>query len=143
MWSTARGDTTQVMAVFSGIYQGLWYLGSVTTPEMAAAAALTAPTGWAAVAAAFGRQLMVVVLVVILESLKKIVIYVMATLLQLDPRDPKCKQHLGVELPYKYIGYYVPSFCAGYAMPVLFQYLGWHRKDFLTESLTYSPYFNL
>nr|QNL15293.1 sphingosine-1-phosphate phosphatase 1 [Littorina littorea] len=31
MWSTARGDTTQVMAVFSGIYQGLWYMGIAVT----------------------------------------------------------------------------------------------------------------
>lgn len=144
VWSTARGDTTQVLAVFSGIYQGLWYTGQVTTPEMAAAAALSAHTGWASVVVGFGRQLLgVVVLVVVLESLKKGVIFIMATLLGLDPHDPASKQHLWVELPYKYIGYFTPSFCASYFMPRLFQYLGWHRRNYLLEILNYSHYFGL
>ncbi|KAL8559600.1 hypothetical protein ACOMHN_008311 [Nucella lapillus] len=144
VWSTARGDTTQVMAVFSGIYQGLWYMSKTTTPEMATAAIASAPTGWSAVLAAVGRQVFgVVILMILLESLKKGVIYVSATLQGMDPKDPTCKQHLSVELPYKYIGYYVPSFCAGYVMPVCFQYLGCHRGNFLVEVLTHSHHFGL
>ncbi|XP_076464895.1 sphingosine-1-phosphate phosphatase 2-like [Babylonia areolata] len=144
VWSTARGDTTQVLAVFGGIYQGLWYTGQVTTPEMAAAAALSAHSGWAAVAAGFGRQLLgVVVLVFLLESLKKLVVFIMATLLGLDPKDPRSKQHLWVELPYKYVGYFTPAFFASYIMPRLFQYLGWHRRNYLLEILNYSHYFGL
>lgn len=144
MWSTARGDTTQVVAVFSGIYQGLWYMGQHITPEMAEAAAQSAHTGWAALAAAIGCQVLGVgVLVALLEGLKKCVIYVMATLLGMDPHDPASKQHLGVELPYKYIGYFTPSFCAGYVMPAVFHYLGWHRRNFLLEILHHAHYFGL
>ena len=144
MWSTARGDTTQVIAVFSGVYQGLWYMGQVTTPEMAEAAALSAHTGWAALAAAIGCQVLgVAVLVTLLQTLKKCVIYVVATLLGMDPHDPASKRHLGVELPYKYIGYFTPCFCASYAMPALFLYLGWHRRNFLLEIHNHSHYFGL
>ena len=144
VWSTARGDTTQVLAVFSGTYQGLWYMGQVTTPEAALAAAASAYTGWAGLAVGFGRYVMgVVFAIAMLAGLKKMVIRVMCRCLGLDPHDPVSKQHFWVELPYKYIGYFVPSFCSAYSMPILFQYLGWHRQNYLFEILHHSHHFGL
>ncbi|KAK7505564.1 hypothetical protein BaRGS_00003309 [Batillaria attramentaria] len=143
-WSTARGDTTQVMAVFSGMYQGLWYMGQTSTMEDATASALAAHTGWALVVAAVVRQLVgMVIVTIILECLKKAVIYVTASLIGLDPRDPTSKQHLTVELSYKYIGYFTPSFFAAYVLPCCFQALGIHRGNYIKEILTHGHYFGL
>ena len=130
--------------MFSGIYQGLWYMHSQINDEIADAAAASALTGTTAIWAGVARQVIgMVVLVAMLEGLKKLVVYVVATLIGLDPKDPTCKQHLAVELSYKYIGYFTPSFCASYYMPLFFQWMGIHRRHYFQEIMTYTHQFGL
>lgn len=144
VWSTARGDTTQSIAVFSGIYQGMWLLARHTTLEEATSAALSVSLGWEFWMNGILRQILGTgMLVALLELLKKAVIYLTALSFGLNPKDPTTKQYFWVELPYKYIGYFVPSFCGAYYMPYLFQYLGLLRGNFLVEIHTYASYFGL
>jgi hypothetical protein len=144
-WSTARGDTTQVISVFSGIYQGMWYMGQVTSMEMAEEAAASALTGWQGIlgAALFRLVLGMVVCVTLLQVGKKLVVYVAATFCGLDPSDPKTKQYFPVELTYKYISYFVPSFACGYFMPLIYQLVGLHRAGYLLEIHRHSHHFGL
>ncbi|RUS73591.1 hypothetical protein EGW08_018651 [Elysia chlorotica] len=141
-WSTARGDTTLVLGVFSGIYAGMWFTGKFhpadvdyfVTPEPEVPPFALAIPPLLDISLALTRQVVgVAIVVVILTSLKLGILHALARLLGLDPKDPNTKRHLAVELPYKYISYFLSATAATYLMPLLFLRLGIARASYYSE----------
>lgn len=135
-WSTARGDTTLSVAVFSGIYAGLWFtrnhtdvIPSQDTPPFS----LQFPDS-NAVWLCLVRELIGVFFLVILLTLTKLfVLHSLCRLFSFDPKDPESKKHLVIELPYKYVSYFVISMSATYFLPMLFDHLNIQRPNFYSE----------
>ena len=141
-WSTARGDTTLVLGVFSGIYAGLWFTGKFhptdvdyfVTPEPEAPPFALALLPFAEIGQALMRQVVgVAIVVVILTLLKMGILHALARVMGLDAKDPSTKRHFAVELPYKYVSYFLSATAATYLMPLLFLRLGIERPSYYSE----------
>lgn len=137
-WSTARGDTTLSLAVFSGIYAGLWFTRSATDfiPVSDEAPYDVHLPGWDVISITLLRQTIGVFFIVILLTVNKyFVLQALCKVFGYDPKDPESKKHLVIELPYKYVSYFSVSLVATYIMPLIFVYLGIQRPSFYTEVL--------
>ncbi|GFR74857.1 sphingosine-1-phosphate phosphatase 1 [Elysia marginata] len=141
-WSTARGDTTLVLGVFSGIYAGMWLTGKfhpsdvdyfVTPMPEAPPFSLALPPVPDMLLALVRQVVGVAIVVVVLTGLKFGILNALANLMSLDPKDPNTKRHLAVELPYKYVSYFLSAAAATYVMPLLFLRLGIARPSYYSE----------
>ncbi|XP_005089195.1 sphingosine-1-phosphate phosphatase 2 [Aplysia californica] len=139
-WSTARGDTTLVLAVFSGIYAGLWLTGALTDFEPAKDSppfVLGLPTPREAFLALLRQVIGVFFVVILLTAIKTAVLRSLSYVFGYDHKDPKTKQHLLIELPYRYVSYFVSSTAAVYVMPLLFLKLNIERQSYYSEVFNY------
>lgn len=135
-WSTARGDTTLVLGVVSGIYAGMWLTVKLTDmghiPD-SPPYILGLPSAWD-VSLTFFRQTMgIVIIVLFLTCVKMTVLHTTCWFFNYDPKDPKTKQRLSVELPYRYVSYYISAVATTYLMPLLFLKFNIERQSYYSE----------
>uniref|UniRef100_A0A2C9JVA6 Phosphatidic acid phosphatase type 2/haloperoxidase domain-containing protein n=1 Tax=Biomphalaria glabrata TaxID=6526 RepID=A0A2C9JVA6_BIOGL len=140
-WSTTRGDTILILGVFSGIYSGLWMTGQLSnvnpTPE-ALPLTLALPT-LSGVGIALIRQILGSIFIFLaLTAIKKIILYTLSWILGYDPKDPVTKQQFNIELPYRYLPYFIGGIVATYVMPLIFQQIHLEREGFYSEIFSYS-----
>ncbi|CAL1546874.1 unnamed protein product [Lymnaea stagnalis] len=140
-WSTARGDTIMVLGVFSGIYGGLWLTGKLIDfkplPE-SLPLILTLPSLETIWLALLRQVLGVAFIIIFLQAVKMSVLYGLSWYFGYDPKDPKTKQVLVIELPYKYLSYFIGGVVSTYLMPVIFLKLNIDRPSYYSEIFNYS-----
>ena len=139
-WNSARGDTTLVLAVFSGIFIGIWFTGALTDFQPAKDSppfVLEFPSRNEIGLKVLRQVIGVSVLVVVIEIMKIICLRIIAHLAGLDYRDNAIKKKLVVELPYRYVSYGLSSVIACYIMPLIFLKLNIERPSFYSEVFNY------
>uniref|UniRef100_A0A0B6YHQ2 Phosphatidic acid phosphatase type 2/haloperoxidase domain-containing protein n=1 Tax=Arion vulgaris TaxID=1028688 RepID=A0A0B6YHQ2_9EUPU len=135
-WSTARGDTTLVLGVFSGIYAGMWLTGKLTdfehlpnTPPYT----LEFPSAHNFFLGLLRQTGGLVIIILFLTFIKMVILHSLSWLCSCDPKDPKTKQRRPVELPYKYVSYYISAMASTYLIPLLFLKFNIERPSYYTE----------
>ncbi|MEQ2280986.1 hypothetical protein AMECASPLE_025731 [Ameca splendens] len=127
-WSTSRGDTAQILGVGAGValashINQLVGLVPDLTPDQLP---LTVPvlTSGLVCAAMLRFVLGVMVLVAIRALMKAITIPLVCWVFRVPSLNVrKARQHVEVELPYRYIVYGTMGFSVLYLVPLLFTYL--------------------
>ncbi|KAK5620952.1 hypothetical protein CRENBAI_016197 [Crenichthys baileyi] len=127
-WSTSRGDTAQILGVGAGValashINQLVGLVPDLTPDQLP---LTVPvlTAGLVCAAVLRFVLGVVVLVAIRALMKTITIPLVCWVFRVPSLNVrKARQHVEVELPYRYIVYGAVGFSVLFLVPLLFTYL--------------------
>ncbi|XP_074662657.1 sphingosine-1-phosphate phosphatase 2-like [Tubulanus polymorphus] len=130
------GDTVQTISVYAGVMLGSWF-----THHFSANAGPVDPPPYAVTlpdATWFGSMLLrtclgVLFLIATRAVMKPLMFYTMCTILRFDRDDPKTKQHILVELPYKFVAYTIVTFNVAFLAPCMFQYLGIERISFYYE----------
>nr|UCK81541.1 sphingosine-1-phosphate phosphatase 1 [Arenicola marina] len=135
-WSTARGDTTLILAVAAGISVGHWVsfqYGFMHKAPTSPPYDIIPPTWqW------FGEMLMrlsigVVILFSTRAVFKAMTLNATCWLAGVDRRDKAAHQNIRIELPCKFITYAAIAFNTVYLAPQVFRYLGIERETFFTE----------
>lgn len=126
-WSTSRGDTAQILGSGAGITLGAHVnarLGFSRDP-LTTSLALPSITGWMLLTV-LARMLIGVAVVVLTRTVMKTI--TLASLCRIfrsaaggDVRQ--ARQHMEVELPYRYIVYSTVGFSVLFLVPLLFSYL--------------------
>ncbi|KAK6998982.1 sphingosine-1-phosphate phosphatase 2 [Biomphalaria glabrata] len=138
-WSTTRGDTTQALAVFSGIVEGLWLTRRSVdfVPTVESLPLLLGITSRNSIGVALLRQLIGVPIVYgSLLIAKTVILYSMSWFLNYDPKDPETKKRFVVELPYKYGQFFVSCSVGAYIVPLLFSKMNIARPGFYSETFS-------
>lgn len=136
-WSTARGDTTVIFAITTGIFVASWlnfqqgFLVPGTHEE--GRIVLELPTvHWLFIA-----LVRLVVGVLFLEcvrwTIKKVCRHGLCFLHNVSHKDAAAARRLSIELPYYFIVYSTVGFSAVYTAPILFSYMGIMRDAYYTE----------
>ena len=135
-WSTARGDTTVILAVCGGIGLGHWVCFQYGLMEKAVTPPPydIIPPSWTW----FGQMLLRLAIgVVILFSTRAVMKAIMYNTIRLitgmSSAEMKSQQRLVVELPYKFCTYTVIAFNSVYLAPQVFKFMGIERPTFFTE----------
>ncbi|XP_007566315.1 sphingosine-1-phosphate phosphatase 1-like [Poecilia formosa] len=127
-WSTSRGDTAQILGVGAGVAlashvnQLLGLMPDLTADQLP----LMVPTvsGGLVCSAILRLVLGVIVLVAIRALMKAITIPLVCWLFRVPSSDlRKARQHVEVELPYRYIVYGTMGFSVLFLVPLLFAYV--------------------
>ncbi|XP_013398898.1 sphingosine-1-phosphate phosphatase 1 isoform X2 [Lingula anatina] len=136
-WSTARGDTTLILGVLAGVAMGSWLniqQGNYHNEAGAPPYMVKTPDHiW------FAKMScrMVLGLVILFSTrviMKALTYHLLCHILGYDKKDHmQNKQKLIVELPYKYITYYVIAFNVVYTAPFIFRYLDIEKETYFTE----------
>ena len=135
-WSTARGDTTVILAVATGVclgtrlaYQtGLMHRVPVPPPYQV----IYPDSQW--LGKVLLRMVVGVLVVVITRQIVKPLSFRGACYLTgRDTRQKDVYKHLSIELPYKFITYTMVAFVAVFVVPVIFRQLGIERVTYFTE----------
>lgn len=135
-WSTARGDTTVILAVCGGIGLGHWVCFQYGLMERA-----TTPPPYDIIPPSwtwFGQMLMRLSIgVVILFSTRAIMKIIMYNVLRIvtgtSEEGMKSHQKLIVELPYKFCTYTMIAVSSVYLAPQVFRLMGIERPTYFTE----------
>ncbi|ESP02277.1 hypothetical protein LOTGIDRAFT_54296, partial [Lottia gigantea] len=126
-WSTARGDTTVFLGVASGMLLGTWInfqLGYII-PSNATLPYQTAIMEFDWLKSGSLRMLTGVVATVTMRFIMKLLTFnLLCYLFNKDPKDPKTKTCLKIELPYKFCTYFGLAVCASVIAPIIFTYVG-------------------
>ncbi|XP_067680887.1 sphingosine-1-phosphate phosphatase 2-like [Haliotis asinina] len=134
-WSTARGDTTLILSITGGLFLGTWinYNQGFMSPNNASLP-FSLNFQYQAILIAMLRLVSGVTVTLILHHYMKNFVYAsLCFMLNMNPKDPKTKQKFIVELPYKYISYFLISLNTVYTIPLMFHYLGIPRVSYYTE----------
>ncbi|CAG5127126.1 unnamed protein product [Candidula unifasciata] len=135
-WSTARGDTTMVLGVFSGIYAGMWLTAKLTEFDYVPDSppyVLELPSV-KDFSLGVTRQISgLFIIIIFLTLIKLVILHSLSWLFGYDPKDPRTKQCRPVELPYKYVSYYVSAAATTYIIPLLFLKLNIERPSYYSE----------
>lgn len=127
-WSTSRGDTAQILGVGAGVAlashvnQLLGLMPDLTADQLP----LMVPTvsGGLVCGAMLRLVLGVIVLVAIRTLMKAVTIPLVCWLFKVPSSDVrKARQHVEVELPYRYIVYGTMGFSVLFLVPLLFTYV--------------------
>ncbi|XP_054653581.1 sphingosine-1-phosphate phosphatase 1 isoform X2 [Dunckerocampus dactyliophorus] len=125
-WSTSRGDTAQILGSGAGIALASHVnhrLGLMPDPERLPLS-LPALSGGLVGTAALRFLLGVLVLVATRALMKALTIPLVCRLMAIPGDDMrKARQHMEVELPYRYIVYGTVGFNVVFLVPLLFSYL--------------------
>lgn len=127
-WSTSRGDTAQILGTGAGIALGSHvnhYLGLMPdfTPDQLP---LTMPAFSLSLVGVVVLRLVVGVLVLLaMRALMKAIAIPLVCRMFKVPTDDvrKARQHMEVELPYRYIVYGTVGFSVVFLVPLLFSYM--------------------
>ncbi|XP_041355126.1 sphingosine-1-phosphate phosphatase 2-like [Gigantopelta aegis] len=135
-WSTARGDTTGIVSICAGCYFGSWLnyaQGFMSPSDILPPYPLTYLQVEVIVYSFIRLVVGLVQSVAGLYFLKFVTYAALCYIFKLDSKDPKTKQKLIVELPYKYITNFVVSFNTVYTTPLTFCLLGIQRLSYYSE----------
>ena len=135
-WSTARGDTTGIVSIWAGCYFGSWLnyaLGYMNPSDILPPYPLNVLQINVIVYSLVRLVVGLVQSVAVLFFLKFATYAALCYIFNLDSKDPKTKQKLIVELPYKYITNFVVSFNTVYTTPLTFCLLGIQRLSYYSE----------
>ncbi len=135
-WNTARGDTTMVVSVSTGVLVGYWIMhqcGMISHQVAQATYPLPALTV-DLITMSIMRLLVGAVVLLVARTLLKFILYgTLCRMFNVDKNDPKMKQMLKVELPYKFITYSVIAVLCVMCVPLIFKWLGIQRDSYFTE----------
>jgi sphingosine-1-phosphate phosphatase 1 len=135
-WSTARGDTTLILAVTSGLGVGNWFCyqyGFMQRATTLPPYEIIYPT-WQWFGQMLLRLALGVVILIATRTIMKLLSYnLICYLLGVNKEDMKSHQKLSVELPYKFATYMVVAFNFVWLSPQVFRYLGIERETYFTE----------
>lgn len=128
-WSTSRGDTAQILGTGAGIALGAHLnrrLGLLPDPSQWQLPFSPPPFSAALLARIVLRLLLgVVVLLATRAAMKVVTIPVICRLVGVPSHDVRqARQHMEVELPYRYIVYSTVGFNCFFLVPFLFSYVG-------------------
>ncbi|XP_068199352.1 sphingosine-1-phosphate phosphatase 1 [Antennarius striatus] len=127
-WSTSRGDTAQALGTGAGVALGThvnYQLGLLKDPPLSSLPLTLPLISTSLLAVSLLRFLMgVAVLLVTRMAMKAVTIPFLCQLLGLPSDDVRqARQHMKVELPYRYIVYSVVGFSCVCVVPLLFRIL--------------------
>ena len=135
-WSTARGDTTVILAVSAGVGLGHWFsyqygfMHRCTEPPPYH---IIYPT-WMWFGLIWARLVIgVVILFATRAIMKSIVFSVLSLITGLNKAQLKDAQRLSIEIPNKFITYLSIAFNTVYLAPQIFRILGIERETYFTE----------
>ena len=135
-WSTARGDTTVILAACAGTGLGHWFsfqygfMHRCTEPPPYE---IIYPT-WLWFGQIWARLVIgVVILFATRAIMKSLVFSVLGLITGLNKVQLKAQQSLSVEIPDKFIVYCSIAFNTVYLAPQIFRILGIERETFFTE----------
>ena len=135
-WSTARGDTTLIMAVGGGLFLGHWVCFQYGLMQKASTSPPyhIIPPNFVWLGQMALRLSVGIVILFSTRAIMKLLSYnLVCYLLGVSKEDQKCHQRLAVERPYKFITSFVLGFSAVYLAPQVFRHLGIERPTFFTE----------
>lgn len=127
-WSTSRGDTAQILGTGAGVALASHlnhYLGLMPDPPLDQLPLSPPALSAALLAVAMLRMCLgVLVLLAIRALMKAITIPLVCRITGIPSGDVrKARQHMEVELPYRYIVYSAVGFSTLFLVPQLFTYL--------------------
>lgn len=127
-WSTSRGDTAQALGTGAGAALGTYVnhqLGLLVDPPLSSLPLSFPPISTSLVISSLLRFLIgVIVLLITRMVMKAVTIPFLCRLFGLPSDDVRqARQHMKVELPYRYIVYSVVGFSCVCVVPLLFRIL--------------------
>ncbi|KAL2098625.1 hypothetical protein ACEWY4_005105 [Coilia grayii] len=130
-WSTSRGDTAQILGSGAGVALASHlnrHLGLLPDPPASALPLRAPPLGLALVGTCMLRSLLGVLLLLVTRAIMKAVMIPLACRVAGVPSGDvrRARQHMEVELPYRYIVYGTVGFNALFLVPLVFSHLGLH-----------------
>ncbi len=135
-WSPARGDTCVIMGSGSGILLGSWLnfqLGIIKGPPLPKPFPILWP-GYGVIGLSLLRLSIGILCLVAARAIGKLFVFsVLCYIRNLDPRDPKTKIRVSVEVPCKVITYMAMGLTITYLSPVVFRFLNIERVTMFTE----------
>lgn len=135
-WSPARGDTCIIMGSGAGILLGSWLnfqLGIIKGPELPPPFPILWP-GYGVIGLSLLRLSIGILCIAGARALGKLCVYSLICYFRnLDPRDPKNKIRVSVEIPCKVITYMAMGLTITYLSPVVFRFLNIERQTMFTE----------
>lgn len=127
-WSTSRGDTAQALGTGAGVALGTYFnyqLGLLADAPLSSLPLTVPQIGAGVVVRSVLRFLVGVVVLLATRMLMKAVTIPFLCRVSGLPADNvrQARQHMRVELPYRYIVYSVVGFCCVSVVPLLFRIL--------------------
>lgn len=133
-WNTARGDTILVLGVFSGIYAGLWLTVHLTEFRELPHFSPYAQSLFGQIVLVAIRQLVgVIIILLFLTIIKLSLLNSLSWYFGFDPKNPVTKHYFAIELPYKYISYFISGAAAAYLVPLIYLKLNIARLNYYSE----------
>lgn len=128
-WSTSRGDTAEILGSGAGVACGShvsYTLGLILEPALDMLPLARPPITLTLVGKAILRTFVGMAFVVILRDIMKKITIPLACRIFNIPCDDirKARQHMEVELPYRYITYGMVGFSITFLIPYMFSFIG-------------------
>ena len=135
-WSTARGDTTVIVSVASGVCVGTHWayrLGLMHKSSTAPPYALAHINTYWFLLVALRLVIGVAVLVVTRTVMKSLSLKIVGWVTKIDTKVKENQQQLYVELPYKFVTYFSIAIVTVMVVPNIFWLLNIHRDTYFSE----------
>lgn len=128
-WSTSRGDTAEILGSGAGVACGshvTYNMGLLLEPSLDTLPLARPPLTVTLVGKAILRIFIGMVFVVIVRDIMKKITIPLACRIFKIPCDDirKARQHMEVELPYRYITYGMVGFSITFLIPCIFSFIG-------------------
>lgn len=128
-WSTSRGDTAEILGSGAGIACGshvTYNMGLMLDPSLDMLPLATPPITVTLFGKAILRILIGMVFVLIVRDIMKRITIPLACKIFSIPCDDvrNARQHMEVELPYRYITYGMVGFSITFLIPYIFSFIG-------------------
>uniref|UniRef100_G1ST03 Phosphatidic acid phosphatase type 2/haloperoxidase domain-containing protein n=1 Tax=Oryctolagus cuniculus TaxID=9986 RepID=G1ST03_RABIT len=128
-WSTSRGDTAEILGSGAGVACGshvTYNMGLLLEPSLDTLPLARPPLTVTLVGKAILRIFIGMVFVVIVRDIMKKITIPLACRIFKIPCDDirKARQHMEVELPYRYITYGMVGFSITFLIPYIFSFIG-------------------
>ncbi|ELW70828.1 Sphingosine-1-phosphate phosphatase 1 [Tupaia chinensis] len=128
-WSTSRGDTAEILGSGAGIACGShvsYNMGLILDPSLDTLPLAMPPITVTLIGKAMLRVLIgMVVVLIVRDIMKKITIPLACKIFKIPCDDiRKARQHMEVELPYRYITYGTVGFSITCLVPYIFSFIG-------------------
>ncbi|XP_054154486.1 sphingosine-1-phosphate phosphatase 2-like [Oppia nitens] len=135
-WSPARGDTCIIMGSGAGILLGSWLnyqLGIYKGPSLPPPFPILWP-GYEVIGLSLLRLSIGILCIIAARAFGKVLVFsLLCYIRNLDPRDPKNKIRVSIEIPSKVITYMAMGLTITYLSPVVFRFLNIERVTMFTE----------
>jgi len=132
-WSTARSDTTIILASTSGLLTAtsiLNTMGLLKKPLMPPIYSIIPPH----LGFCFLRTIIGLIIVYITRQIvKTVVLRSICAIYGLDWKTPEVKRLAKIEMPYYYLTYFIIGFNIGFTCPLTFRAMGINRDYSYTE----------